>query len=214
MKFADLLDLVGDSPIFSSALLRVGEVDAVDVASQLSRWVASGKLVSLRRGVYALAPTYASRRPHPFEIANLLARPSYVSTESALSYHGMLPEAVFTTTSVTSARGGEFSTPLGEYSFRHIAPSLFWGYRLESLGDGRAQAFVASPEKALLDLVYLVPGGDGPAYLRQLRLDRMEAIDAETLHAFAEKSGKPKLMRAVSVVERIMRAQADEWRDV
>ena len=120
MKFDELLDIVGDEPVFSSALLRVGDVDAVDLASQLSRWVASGKLISLRRGVYALAPSMRRASLIRSRWQDLLVRPSYVSVESALSFHGMLPEAVFTTTSVTSARAPEFSTPLGEYSYRHI----------------------------------------------------------------------------------------------
>jgi hypothetical protein len=68
-----------------------------------------------------------------------------------------LPEHVPVTTSVTTARPSRWQTPLGVYQFHRIKPDLFYGYRLLDLGAGQ-QAFVATPEKALLDLIYLQPG--------------------------------------------------------
>ena len=41
------------------------------------------------------------------------------------------------------------------------------------------QAFVATPEKALLDLVYLAPEGDTPTYLQELRLQNMAQLDPD-----------------------------------
>jgi len=211
MKFDELLEIVGDEPVFTSSLLRAGAVDRVDVASQLSRWVASGRLLRLRRGVYAVADSYRKRDPHPFEVANLLVRPSYVSLESALSYHGLIPEAVFATTSVTSARAEDYDTPLGRYAYRHVAPGLFWGYSLVRLtaGDG-AGALVARPEKALLDLVYLRPRADSPEFLRQLRLAQLDTLNLEQLERDAERTRKPKLLRAA---ERIARMAQETWAD-
>ena len=211
MKFQELLEIVGDTPVFSSALLRAGDVDLADIASQLSRWVKSGKLIALRRGVYALGTTYSRRAPHPFEVANLLQRPSYVSMESALSYYGMLPEAAFATASVTSGRGGAFDTPLGTYLYQHVAPGLFWGYSQETVAQAGAVALVAKPEKALLDLVYIRPGADDPAFLRQLRLQRLSVIDMDLLAEYAERSGKPKLVRAARAVAEIARVQEKGW---
>lgn len=215
MKFTDLLAIVTDQPVFTSALLRVGDVDAVDLGSQLSRWVESGKLVRLRRGVYAIGAPYRGREPHAFEIANVLVRPSYVSLESALAFHGLIPEAVFTTTSVTTARPEVFETPLGRFDYRHISPSLLWGYSEERLGSGtRTSALVATPEKALLDLIYLRPGGDGAAFLRQLRLDRLDSVDMGRLHSFAERTGKPKLIRATGRIEALAAGDSGEWEDL
>lgn len=50
--------------------------------------------VQLRRKLYALATPWRRVHPHPFLIANELHHPSYVSLQSALAYHGMIPEAV------------------------------------------------------------------------------------------------------------------------
>jgi predicted transcriptional regulator of viral defense system len=212
MRFSELLDIAGDDPVFSSSLLRAGDVNRADVASQLSRWVASGRLISLRRGVYALAAPFRRREPHAFEIANLLVRPSYVSLESALSFHGLIPEAVFTTTSVTRARTAEYETPLGTFSYRSISEGLFWGYTSTVVtADGRHTAFVARPEKALLDLVHMRPGGDAEDFLAELRLDRLDTLDLDLLHQYAERSGKPKLLRAVERITRMAEAYESEW---
>jgi hypothetical protein len=207
MKYRELLDSIGRRPVFVSSLLRAGDVDEVDLGRQLSRWVVSGKLLQLRRGVYALPEAFQSRAPHPFEVANLLERPSYVSLESALSYHGVIPEAVFVTTSVTTARAGEFDTPLGRYGYRHVGPALFWGYATAPIGG--ADVLVARPEKALLDLVHLRPGADRLLFLEGLRLD-VGRLDQQVLDDMARRSARPKLVRAAANVARLREAHG-EW---
>ena len=211
MKFAELLDIVGDQPVFASSLLRAGDVDAADTASQLSRWVAGGKLLSLRRGVYALAEPYRRRDSHAFEVANVLVRPSYVSLESALSFHGLIPEAVFSATSVTTARPATYDTPLGRFDYRHLSPSMFWGYSEERIGAGAWPTFVARPEKALLDLVYLRPGAESAPFLRQLRIDRLGVLDLDVLERDASRTGKPKLVRAARAIAEMAARQSEEW---
>ena len=104
MKLASLLAIVGDQPVFETGFLLAGDVDPADLRRQLSRWVTSGHLVQLRRGLYALAPPYRKTEPHPFLVANRLVRGSYVSLQSALAHHGLIPEHVSVTTSVTSGR--------------------------------------------------------------------------------------------------------------
>jgi predicted transcriptional regulator of viral defense system len=203
MKFETLLDILGPRVVFDTSVLLVGDVHPRSVYSQLSRWVRAGKLHQLRRGVYAVAEPYARSRPDRLEIANLLVRPSYVSEESALAFYGLIPEAVFTVSSVTTARQGHWSTPLGEFGYRHISGELFWGYTTVTLGDG-GSAFVARPEKALLDLVYYRRGGDDPAFLRSLRLDRLEELDPARLMDMARKADKAKLMRAAELIGRMI----------
>ena len=173
MEFTHLIEIVGNEPVFETGLLLAGSVDPADVRRQLSRWTKAGRIYQLRRGLYALAPPFQKVKPHPFLVANRLVRGSYVSCQSALAHYGLIPEAVPVVTSVTAARPGRRETPLGVYEFRHIKTGLLFGYRLTDL-DSTQRAFVATPEKALLDLVYLQPGGDAPAYLRELRLQNLE----------------------------------------
>jgi len=101
--------------------------------------------------------------PHPFLIANRIQHASYVSLQSALAYYGLIPERVPMTTSVTTGRPLLQKTPLGEYQFRHIQTDWFQAYLKIDLGLGQT-AFVATPEKALLDLIYLEPNSETPAF--------------------------------------------------
>ncbi len=210
MEFARLLELVGNEPVFETALLLAGDVDPAVARLQLSRWKASGRIYQLRRGLYALAPPYQKVRPHPFVIANHLVRASYVSCQSALAHYGLIPEAVPSTISVTSARPARWQTAFGDYEFHHIQRDLLLGYQMTDLGGGQ-QAFVATREKALLDLVYLQPGGDSPAFLQELRLQNLDLVSMEALHGLAERVGVPKLMRAADRVIELSRTEAEEY---
>lgn len=210
MVFARLLAIAGDEPVFETALLLAGDVDPAGVRRQLSRWVTAGRIYQLRRGVYALAPPFRKHRPQPFFIANRMVRPSYVSLEAALAYYGLIPDVTPVTTSVTTARPGRWETPLGVFAFRHVQAGLFFGYRRVESGGGQ-QAFVATPEKALLDLVYLAPEGDAPAYLQELRLQNLERLDPEALLRDAERSGRLKLQRAARAILALRQLEGEEY---
>lgn len=210
MRFEQLLSVVGDEPLFDTGLLLAGEVDPADVQRQLSRWVRAGRLYQLRRGLYALAPPFQKVQPHPFLIANRLVPGSYVSLQAALGHYALIPEAVFVTTSVTAGRPGTWTTPLGTYDYRHLRQELLFGFRRTALAGGQ-EAFLATPEKALLDLVYLEPDGDDPAYLAELRLQNLDGIDPNELHRLAEATGKPKLRRAAETIAHLAAVEAEEY---
>jgi predicted transcriptional regulator of viral defense system len=142
-----------------------------------------------------------------------MVRASYVSSQSALAHYGLIPEYVPVTTSVTTGERRRWDTPLGTYEFRQIKRELFRGYQMVELA-GRQRAFVATPEKALLDLVYLTPGADSPDYLVELRLQRLDRLDLETLQREAELFNKPKLRRAAARVADLVRAESSEYETV
>lgn len=200
MKFTQLLEIVEDEPVFESGLLMAGQGLEPGLPAQLSQWSASGKLFRLRRGLYALAPPYRKVVAHPFLVANRLAPGSYVSGLSALAYANAIPEFVAEVTSCGPGRPRIRETPLGRFSFRYLKRELRGGYRLVALG-GRQSAFVASPEKALLDLVHLQPGGDSPAWIDGLRLN-LEALSMRNLVGLAAAAGSPKLKRAAAHLDR------------
>jgi hypothetical protein len=196
MYFAALLEIVEHEPVFETGFLLVGEVDPADVRRQLSRWVKGGRLLQLRRGLYALAPPYRKVTPHPFLVANRLVRGSYVSLQSALAYHGLIPEHVPVTTSMTTGRPQRRENRLGSFEYHHVQKDLLTGYRLERLGDGQ-EALVASPAKALADLVGLVPGADSREYLSELRLQGLETVDLRELRGHPILGERPKIQRAL-----------------
>jgi predicted transcriptional regulator of viral defense system len=210
MKFQRLIEIVGHEPVFETALLLAGDVDPADVRRGLSRWTQAGRLYQLRRGLYALAPPYHKVKPHPFLVANRMVRGSYVSLQSALAHYDLIPEHVPVVTSVTTARPARWDTPLGAFEFRRLKTDLLHGYQLLELGGGQS-AFVATPEKALLDLVYLQPGGDAPDYLRELRLQNLGYLNLDELDRQADLADSPKLRRAAALVADLACSEAQEY---
>jgi predicted transcriptional regulator of viral defense system len=195
MKWEALLGVLGGEAVIHSSILLSGREPAASVRRQLARWVASGRLLRLRRSFYALASPYRTAAVHPFSVANRLKPASYVSLQSALGHYGLIPEHVPVVTCVTTGRPETLQTPLGTFSYRHVSRRLFFGYRAADLGGG-VSAFLAAPEKAILDLVHLSPRGDSPAYLGELRLQNLDMLDPRQLVEFARRSGSAKLKRA------------------
>jgi predicted transcriptional regulator of viral defense system len=203
MEFNQLVDIVNDVPVFETGLLLAGNVDPNHIRRQLSFWVNAGRIYQLRRGLYMLAPPYQKIRPHPFAVANRLVPGSYVSCQSALAHYGFIPEYVPSVVSVCSSRPRQWDTALGTYHFRHVHTKYLFGYHQLDLGE-KQQALIADPEKALLDLVYLTPGGDSSEYLLSLRLQNLEQLDESTLNKNAERFGKPKMKRAAEEMRQLV----------
>ena len=202
MKWEELLKIVGREPVFHSSMLAASGVNPVDLGRQLPRWVKSGKLIQLRRKLYVLSTQYQKIKPHPFLIANRIKKASYISLQSALEHHGLIPEYVPSITSISTGRPEEVVTPLGSFIFRHIKKELFSSYQLIDLGEEQS-AFIATPEKALLDLLYLTSSSDKSEYLRELRLQNLTNLNTNTLIELAEKSGIRKLLNAARRIETI-----------
>ena len=203
MKWRELLSSLGQEPVFSASLLQTGDVGRKELSVQLSRWVRSGRLIQLRRGVYTIARPYRKIEPHPFLVANSLRRNSYVSLQSALAFHGLIPEYVPVCTSVSTGRSEQLETALGTFSYRRFKAEYLFGFRQYEVALDQL-AFVAVAEKALLDLVYLTPGADTDSYLHELRLQHIETIDGEILEELADRMGKPKLRSAARLIRQLL----------
>lgn len=137
--------------------------------NNLTRWIKKGYLVRLRQGYFTF-PEYKKSPDFSLFIANRIYRPSYISLHSALAFYGMIPEAVFQTTSVTSLKTAFFKNDFGEFSYKSLKENLMFGYDLKPMADGRSLQF-ATPEKALLDLLYLYPFYNNRMEMEELRLD-------------------------------------------
>lgn len=210
MKFESILSLVGDQPFFETGLLLVGNVDPNDVRRQLSRWTRAGKIRQLRRGLYAFAPPHIKAVPHPFLVANALVTGSYVSGTSALAHYGLIPEYVPRTFSVILTRPSQWD---GGFVFQNLASHLFFGYQSLEVAKGQF-AFVAQPEKAILDLAHLTPNSDSKEYLTQLRLQNLERLDLNQLQEFAERADKPKWKRVASHVTSLALLEEREYEEL
>jgi hypothetical protein len=194
MKFSEFLSITNDLPVFETGLLLAGDRDPSHVRRQLSRWTKAKKVIQLKRGLYTLAQPYRKVNPHPFLIANKLVKGTYVSLQSALAYYGMIPEFVPVTLSMTTRSTASWDTPLGEFQFHHIVSDQFSGYHVARVMEDQP-VYLAAPEKALLDLVHLTPGGDDPGFLASLRLQNLGQMNPASLFSLA--GNRKKLRRAV-----------------
>ncbi|HEK85858.1 MAG: type IV toxin-antitoxin system AbiEi family antitoxin domain-containing protein [Candidatus Saccharicenans sp.] len=191
--------IVGKEPAFTSSLFLAGNKNPSEIRRQLSRWTKAGRLIQLRRGLYTFSDHYQKNPPHLFLIANKMKRASYVSLQSALSYYELIPEYVPAITSVTIGRPETLTNPFGLFIYKHIKKSLFFGYRLVELGSGQS-AFMATSEKALLDLLYLTPGSDNPDYLKELRLQNLEILNLEILLEYSARFKSKKITRSTKIL--------------
>ncbi len=120
---------------------------------KISRMLSSGEIVQIKRGLYLLGETFRTEQISQPLVANLLYGPSYVSSDFALAYYGIIPEAVFEVSSMVVGRARAFDTPFGRFSYIHSYSSLYpIGIQIHSNTDGSC-FLMASPEKALCDKI-------------------------------------------------------------
>jgi len=129
-------------------LKRILGVSDISVRFFLTRYVRKGAIIKLRNNLYALA----NNPPSELEIANALYQPSYISLTYALSYYNLIPEAVYSITSVTTRATAVFNIHGKEFRYHKIKISAFTGYLPEKI-NGKT-ILIADKEKALVDYLY------------------------------------------------------------
>ncbi len=198
MTYDALVKLLGPQGYFDlPSLVQLSGERRPALLLQLSRWCKSGRLLPLRRGMYAFPERYSGRPVSPPELANALYSPSYLSGLWALGFLGMIPERVVTYTSVTSRVPRTFENAFGTFEYRHVKPAAFFGCRPVEIGGRRV--LLAEPEKALLDLWHLEAGAWDRARMAGMRFQGFELVDAAKLRAYAERFVSPRLLAAAEV---------------
>lgn len=172
--------------------------------NNLVNWVRNGYLIRLRQGYYTF-PEYRDSPDFTLYFANFIYKPSYISLQSALSFYGMIPEAVPVITSVTTLKTNTFRNDFGVYSYKNIKPDLMFGYSLREIEGGRKILF-ATPEKALADLLYLYPFYDTEHELEELRLDESymdNEFNTKRLLEYSCRIGSKALNYRISLLRKV-----------
>lgn len=167
----------------------------------ITQWVKKGYLVKLRKEWYAFRE-FLKVPDSPQYVANRIYRPSYISLHTALSHYGMIPEAVMAITSVSSLKTRKIENDFGMYTYQSVKPRMMFGYEPKLMADGRA-IFFATPEKALLDLLYLYPFYRTEVDMLELRLDddfMQEDFDKDTFLSYASEVNSPALDRRIETL--------------
>ena len=127
---------------------------------------------------------------------------TYVGLQSAFAHHGLFPEYVPETICVGPGRLLLINTHIGRIRYQHITREALWGY--EEVRAGSQSSFVARPEKALLDLIYLTAGGADLNYIAELRLQNLEGLDMDLLSRMIERYGTSRLQRVRDYLAKLM----------
>ncbi len=121
----------------------------------LKRAVRAGEIHRIRRGLFCLDRRFLAAPPNPLALAQLVHGPSYLSSETALSWHGWIPEAVHAVVSTGLGRSRDFVTPLGTYVFQRVPQkSLMSAVQRITEAAPHVSYLMARPLKALADYVY------------------------------------------------------------
>lgn len=153
MRFRNFESKVKDLPFFS--LNDIRKFDPDFHRRQLVDWQSRGYIQPLAGSTYILTDRDVDEGLL-FMVANQIYAPSYVSLESALAYHQIIPETVLGVTSVSTRKTHQFDSAWGCFSYRSIKPAYLFGYQV--VADQPNQKFLmARLEKAVLDYLYLNP---------------------------------------------------------
>lgn len=165
------------------------------------RWVEQGKVEKLRNGVYRCSDSVLESDWDRYVMANVLQYPSYVSLHSALYFYNLIPEYVFSVSSVSTKKTQLYTFRGAPYTFQQLKPSLYFGYRVFSWKGNQFR--IALLEKAILDLAYLEPLFIDPGWLEEMRFDEevlREEVDWALLTSFAREMDAPSIFKKVNAL--------------
>ncbi len=196
MRYLDFYNQISE-PIFSLQDLRIAGINILPV--QLSQWVTAGYLIKVKNGVYIFSEKKDQLAMET--ISHYLFEPSYISLERALSIHGLIPEIVYNTTAVTTKKTVTFKNAFGIFIFRSLKKELFFGYT--KIRDGFNIYFLAEPEKALLDYLYLnsakINNSDDVSELR-LNEFELKKLDRKKISTYLTIFKSKKLERICALI--------------
>ncbi|MFC1783848.1 hypothetical protein ACFL02_09735 [Planctomycetota bacterium] len=172
----------------------------------IKRAIAAGEIIQIRRGLYCLAPKYSREKISPFGMAQQIYGPSYISLESALSWHGWIPEAVYCVTNASFKRSTKFETSLGGISYVRVPQKVFYA-EVERHSDKTGNIyFMASAMKALTDYVYAYKKDwkSADPVIKSLRVDEesLNLFTGDDLEALIENYSNNRVKRFLKGLKR------------
>ncbi len=168
------------------------ELSHASINTYISRFLKRRQIHPLKNGLYLSSDFFEKHRldtSYVFYLANVLRTPSYVSSWTALQYYNLTTEAILTITSVTPKITRTYQTKAGTFVYQSIHRELFTDF---SLVKGTFEYFIASPSKALFDLLYFrthqfrgTSRDKVMALVKELRIDFDEMDDSEQKKFYA-----------------------------
>jgi len=163
--------------LITTSILMDNYKNYSNIAAKIKRLVIDGTLIPIVKGLYE-----TEKSTPGYYLASAIYGPSYLSFEYALSYHSLIPEAVYTYTCATFRKKKEklYKTPFGTFKYRDI-PDEAYPYGVEYKIESGYSVLIASPEKALCDLLYTISPCHNIAEFKNLLFEDLR-IDEEEFY--------------------------------
>jgi len=176
-----VLDSINEVPVIDTLRLKAVLGGVKDQRGKIMRMLRAGHLTLLRRGLYAVRQDV-----NPLEWAGVIYGPSYISFETALSWHGLIPERVEAILSATMKRSSEFQNDFGTYRYRQI-PAKIYPVGVTRMNEATIPFLIASPTKAICDTIARAGSMRSMAEVRRwltsMRIDTPLQLDESELRA-------------------------------
>ena len=171
-----------------------------------------GELLRIKRGLYVVSPNISGCKISMSLIANHLYPCSYVSMQTALREYGLIPEKVYTIKSTSMGRSKNITTEMGEFIYTRCNPEYYpIGVNIKNCND--YSYMIASPEKALCDLVISTPGlnlrylSDTRVYIEddmRMDMDAFAQMDTQIIEECVSVGKKAtSLLNIIKLIKRL-----------
>lgn len=206
MRYEEFRAKVKNMPLISGQYLKLLVDKDQTFKNQLVRWRKNGKIIKLKRDVYVLNNEDRKINPSRSFIACELYRPSYVSLEYALSFYGLIPEKVADITCVAAQKTLIIENAFGRFIYQHIKADCFTGF-LESKDEAGLTYYMAAPEKAAVDFIYLNKNRFDKDFekilIESFRFQNLKILDTRRLLNYGKLFKNEKLMKILKAVRQL-----------
>lgn len=213
MRFSEFKNSIYDFGVFSTneIIKKFPKFDR----RRLSEWQDKKLIVKIRNKWYCF-PEYLNNDKFLWLIANKIHSPSYVSLETALSWYQIIPEGVFSSSSITTNKPRQYNTVYGSFYYNSIKPKLFFGYTLHEINSktdtnqtnnqNSHQIRIAEMEKAILDYFYINTQYNTEKDILELRFNANvlhDELEKPKLYDYLEKFENKNLERRIFTLFKI-----------
>ncbi len=181
-SFDNLLEQLNTLPYFNKLIIfqlaKQLDLKSSTIDTYISRFLKYKKIIALKNGLYISKKFYEENKldiSYLFYLANVIYKPSYISSYTALQYYNLSTEAIYPTTSISTKATRNYQTKIGDFKYQSINKNLFQDFYLKK---EKFNFYITSPSKALFDLLYFktkqfktIKFGEVNDLLAELRID-------------------------------------------
>jgi predicted transcriptional regulator of viral defense system len=164
----------------------------------ITRFLKYKEIIRLKSKLYVSTDFFEKNKmdiSYSFYLANILRTPSYVSSWAALQYYNLTTEAIYPITSITPKITKNYQTKAGNFSYQSVKKDLFSDFLLVT---GKFDFYIASPAKALFDLLYFRTN-----QFRGVKIENVKKL-IEELRIDIDEMEKPEQEKFYSMIKKII----------